>query len=1292
MDEKMSKPNSDAAPMATEDSDVPTTDYDSDIEIEESLKTQQKKQNPKPKYWDRFGLKGNDEERQDVHTYSSFQLIKLGLYAVLFLLFLASLVTQKLSLAIASSKLTTDFKQDKKTASNSSDHRHVSDPAVHGLLLFTAMCVPYVLTFSSSCWKVYFGNLKRPSISSVIVCAVLAALQSIGLCLLVFHLLPNVGPIQGLLVLGATGIIPSFLKLHLTLNKTCEIRAKITEFAVDLLSLSLQLSITALIFVPNVTFFCRVSSPPGSNGGYYVTKCLTNTVSRIKAILALLLTSLTWWENFLEKLIEKKSLKGRISNIQSDLNENRAFINIFVSMCKFVTSFITVFIIEDSSQIFEQHIWQEFANQKVQDILDIILLILSSIAAYFIACTSCKLQMQIFSFSIPCLLSTPIAAILFALICSRSGEILKDSFYFDCDISCDAQYLKSNYCLVVALLWTLSLYWTAKHIWFPEQERIAKVERLFVNPLYCGILLEQDLVLNRKRCYNEKMDKDQSFRKPEEENDYYRFEVHILFDDAFKNGILNEYVTMFAKVIDEATSSLNSEPIKMMDPFLFCTCYGGQIVYKMPGGNFMFIHLKDKTKIRRKKRWSQVMYMYYLLGHRLQVEKESFAQDKPAKIDDLFKSKAENTFILALDGDVDFTPGAVRILIDRMKKNKDVGAACGRIHPIGNGPIVWYQKFEYAIAHWLQKATEHVLGCVLCSPGCFSLFRGSALMDYNVMKKYVQVPSDASEVLMYDLGEDRWLCTLLLQQGYRVDYAAGADAYTYAPEGFDEFFNQRKRWGPSTLANILALLQEGDKIVDVNPNISWLYIIYLGSLMVSTIIGPATILMLIAGALVTVFDVSIVNGYIASVIPGVLFFVICLVCSTKVQLIVAQVLSGFYVIIMMVVMVGLLITALTQSPYHPSVIFLLGLVIIFVVAAVLHPREWVNILYGFLYFVSIPSGFLVQVIYSLCNLNDVSWGTRESSTPKLEDKKESDPLSKIFSPFTKLTNFSPTKDDSEKEKLYKLLEKAVDNRCAKCQIGGGSIKQNVVTNDEADQPCPDKNPQIDNSKSKANGVKNNGSSWKWIENNPFRGEAVKMDKKESKFWRQLVKQYLDPNDESMKNDLTEKLRELRNNVCSGMALLNILWIVVNFMFQFRSPTVVTFQLPIKDYGDENGIYEMKIEMLGLLFIIFFLVLLLIQFCGMIMHRWGTFIHLVAITELPNPFRRKNNAADFVGMINKHGNDEHEMTNAETLKQIESLQRFGTRFARAPHNNDIVAGTDNPDQDYNQANSRPRLRK
>lgn len=48
---------------------------------------------------------------------------------------------------------------------------------------------------------------------------------------------------------------------------------------------------------------------------------------------------------------------------------------------------------------------------------------------------------------------------------------------------------------------------------------------------------------------------------------------------------------------------------------------------------------------------------------------------------------AENTFLLTLDGDIDFQPHAVRLLIDLMKKNKNLGAACGRIHPVGSGKL-----------------------------------------------------------------------------------------------------------------------------------------------------------------------------------------------------------------------------------------------------------------------------------------------------------------------------------------------------------------------------------------------------------------------------------------------------------------------------------------------------------------------------------------------------------------------------------------------------------------------------
>jgi cellulose synthase/poly-beta-1,6-N-acetylglucosamine synthase-like glycosyltransferase len=75
-------------------------------------------------------------------------------------------------------------------------------------------------------------------------------------------------------------------------------------------------------------------------------------------------------------------------------------------------------------------------------------------------------------------------------------------------------------------------------------------------------------------------------------------------------------------------------------------------------------------------------------------------------------------------------------------------------------------------------------------------------------------------------GEDRWLCTLLLQRGYRVEYSAASDAYTHCPEGFNEFYNQRRRWVPSTMANIMDLLTDYKRTIKINDNISMPYIAY----------------------------------------------------------------------------------------------------------------------------------------------------------------------------------------------------------------------------------------------------------------------------------------------------------------------------------------------------------------------------------------------------------------------------------------------------------------------------------
>lgn len=57
-------------------------------------------------------------------------------------------------------------------------------------------------------------------------------------------------------------------------------------------------------------------------------------------------------------------------------------------------------------------------------------------------------------------------------------------------------------------------------------------------------------------------------------------------------------------------------------------------------------------------------------------------------------------------------------------------------------------------------------------------------------------------------GEDRWLCTRILLAGGRIEFEGGSDCDTFAPEDLSTFYKQRRRWGPSTTANIYELIDK----------------------------------------------------------------------------------------------------------------------------------------------------------------------------------------------------------------------------------------------------------------------------------------------------------------------------------------------------------------------------------------------------------------------------------------------------------------------------------------------------
>lgn len=120
---------------------------------------------------------------------------------------------------------------------------------------------------------------------------------------------------------------------------------------------------------------------------------------------------------------------------------------------------------------------------------------------------------------------------------------------------------------------------------------------------------------------------------------------------------------------------------------------------------------------------------------------------------------------------------------------------------------------------------------------------------------------------------------------------------------------------------------------------------------------------------------------------------------------------------MMAVMIGIMIQVKEDGILSPSSLFFFivaGQVIITgnvepaaiirvnhlkdPISGFLHPQEIKALMFGVVYYVTIPSMYMLLVIYSLFNLNDVSWGTRENPPAAAEVvvKKPEGHLQKIL--------------------------------------------------------------------------------------------------------------------------------------------------------------------------------------------------------------------------------------------------------------------------------------------------------
>ncbi|CAA9997013.1 unnamed protein product [Nesidiocoris tenuis] len=323
----------------------------------------------------------------------------------------------------------------------------------------------------------------------------------------------------------------------------------------------------------------------------------------------------------------------------------------------------------------------------------------------------------------------------------------------------------------------------------------------------------------------------------------------------------------------------------------------------------------------------------------------------------------------------------------------------------------------------------------------------------------------------------------------------------------------------------------------------------------------------------------------------------------------------------MAVIVGTALQLGEDGAGSPSAIFLVAMTGSMFIAACLHPQEFWCIVPGAIYLLSIPCMYLLLILYSIINLNVVSWGTREVAVKKtkkeLEEERKNAEQAKKAARQKNLLSFLqnvPQPGDNEegsiefslaglfrcmfctypkpvdeKQQLVRIaeslevlerrlegLEKAVDphghvthGHHRKRTTSASSKDHNLAAvNEDPTEEDQDSDDSDTASTDEPKVERNDDINPYWIEDKEIRkGPVAFLSANELQFWRDLLEKYLYPIDD----DKNERV------------------------------------LISKEY--------LQLEPIGLVFVFFFALIIIIQFIAMMFHRFGTISHILASTEL-----------------------------------------------------------------------------
>ena len=158
--------------------------------------------------------------------------------------------------------------------------------------------------------------------------------------------------------------------------------------------------------------------------------------------------------------------------------------------------------------------------------------------------------------------------------------------------------------------------------------------------------------------------------------------------------------------------------------------------------------------------------------------------------------------LITVDSDSMVDPGTLRCMVSPFVTNPLVGAVAGNVRVLNTkeGLIPKMLDVSFLFSFDFLRASQSMVDTVICTPGALSAYRRDVVLKVLSLwleQKFFGKPAN--------IGEDRAMTNLILQQGYSVHYQRNATVYTNVPIRYKNLCKMLIRWARSNIRETLVM-------------------------------------------------------------------------------------------------------------------------------------------------------------------------------------------------------------------------------------------------------------------------------------------------------------------------------------------------------------------------------------------------------------------------------------------------------------------------------------------------------